>query len=86
MDVSVVYNFLTLNVGPPLGLIKYKKERIPRWKLPRACRTGHSDERGSEHLHANIAFVVCTQTSVPTQITHGMVLLSLIYVSTLAID
>jgi hypothetical protein len=27
LDVSVVYNFLTLNVGPPLGLIKYKKER-----------------------------------------------------------
>ncbi len=28
LDVSVVYNFLTLNVGPPLGLIKYKKERF----------------------------------------------------------
>jgi hypothetical protein len=26
LDVSVVYNLLTLNVGPPLGLIKYKKE------------------------------------------------------------
>ncbi len=26
LDVSVVYNSLILNVGPPLGLIKYKKE------------------------------------------------------------
>jgi hypothetical protein len=26
LDVPVVYNFLILNVGPPLGLIKYKKE------------------------------------------------------------
>jgi hypothetical protein len=27
LDASVVYTYLTLNVGPPLGLIKYKKER-----------------------------------------------------------
>ncbi len=40
LDVSVVYNFLTLNVGPPLGLIKYKKDIL----MPR--RTGINDGAG----------------------------------------
>ncbi len=32
LDASVVYTYLTLNVGPPLGLIKYKIERKARDK------------------------------------------------------
>jgi hypothetical protein len=58
MDAPAVHTYLILNVGPPLGLIKYKKERTCLLRETRLRRGGSSTEGENtvcaEYMYMNI--------------------------------